>query len=115
MANTLHVEKPWGFFDQFTFNEISTVKIITVKPNQQLSLQSHQQRDEMWVTLDKGLIGDIADNKIGLTCYQQIFISKRTKHRLINNSDHDARVLEISFGHFDESDIIRYEDKYGRV
>jgi hypothetical protein len=24
-------------------------------------------------------------------------------------------VLEISFGDFDENDIVRYEDKYGRL
>jgi hypothetical protein len=25
------------------------------------------------------------------------------------------QVLELSYGEFDEADIVRYEDKYGRV
>ena len=34
------VEKPWGGFEQFTLNEISTVKILTIKPGQTFSLQN---------------------------------------------------------------------------
>ena len=37
-------------------------------------------------------------------------IKKGQKHRLIG----PGRVLEISFGDFDENDIIRYEDDYQR-
>ena len=36
---TSFVTKPWGQFEQFTHNEISTVKILTVNENQRLSLQ----------------------------------------------------------------------------
>ena len=40
----LHVDKPWGSFDQFSFNEKSTVKVLTCNPGHQLSLQKHQHR-----------------------------------------------------------------------
>jgi len=115
LNRTLRVKKPWGFFDQFTLNEPSTVKILTVNPHQRLSLQSHRQRQELWVFLDKDLIAEIDGRKTKFSPNEQAFISKGTEHRLINDSDHVARVLEISFGPFDENDIVRHEDDYGRV
>ena len=45
---TLIVKKPWGQFDQFTHNEISTVKIHSINPNSSLSLQYHNNRTEFW-------------------------------------------------------------------
>ena len=44
-----YIEKrPWGKFERFTQNEKSTVKIITVKVGEKLSLQYHKQRSEFW-------------------------------------------------------------------
>jgi mannose-1-phosphate guanylyltransferase len=43
-----------------------------------------------------------------------ISIPRRAKHRLEGMQD-DGIVLEISFGNFDESDIVRLEDDYKRV
>lgn len=44
----------------------------------------------------------------------EFIIDKETKHR-IEGLDKDAHVLEISFGEFDEKDIFRVEDDFGRV
>lgn len=110
---TLVVEKPWGKFEQYSLNEKSTVKIITVKKGEILSLQSHQLREEMWVTLDDGLIAEIGGKEIPLNKGDRVIIPKKTKHRI--RAEKKARFLEISFGEFDENDIKRYEDKYGRV
>ena len=38
------VERPWGRFEQFTLNEPTTVKTITVEPGHRLSLQRHEHR-----------------------------------------------------------------------
>lgn len=115
LEETIYVEKPWGFFHQFTHNEQSTVKVLTVNPDQQLSLQSHKKREEMWVFIDEGLIVEVDDKRVLSKPYHQIFIPKGSKHRATNNSMHTARILEISFSDFDENDVTRYEDKYGRV
>ena len=114
MKEPLVVEKPWGFFHQYTHNEISTVKIITVKPHEQLSLQSHQHRDELWIAIDGNMIAIVGEKHIPLAPLQQTFIPKKVKHRLINESNELIKILEISFGSFNETDIIRYDDKYGR-
>lgn len=103
-------ERPWGNFEQFTHNEQSTVKIITVKDQAKLSLQSHKNRDETWIILD-GQIKVVLDSQTFETKPGDRFEIKRNqKHRLIG----PGRVLEISHGIFDENDIKRYEDDFGR-
>lgn len=108
----LVVQKPWGKFSQYTHNEKTTVKIIEVKKGESLSLQSHRQRDELWVALDDGLIVEINGKKTRAKKGREFFIPRRAKHRL--SATKNARALEIAFGKFDEKDITRYEDKYGR-
>ena len=103
-------ERTWGKFAQFSHNDKSTVKIITVNNGAKLSLQSHKNRDEMWIVLD-GNIKIVLDDqtyetKPGVLCE----IKRVQKRRLIG----PGRFLEISDGNFDENDIIRYEDDFGR-
>jgi len=42
--------RPWGSFTLFALNEKCTVKILKVK--EQLSLQSHKNREEFWHVID---------------------------------------------------------------
>jgi mannose-6-phosphate isomerase-like protein (cupin superfamily) len=47
---------------------------------------------------------------------QSIEIPKRAKHRLANHSKSPLIIIEVQLGeNLDESDITRYEDKYGRA
>lgn len=110
-----HVSKPWGSFDQYTLNERSTVKILTINPGASTSLQSHRHRKEFWVALDKGIRVQIGREKILLQKGSNILVKKGAKHRLRCEGRLAARILEISFGEFSENDIVRYEDVYGRV
>lgn len=107
------VQKPWGKFEEFATNKKVTVKIITVKKGGILSLQSHNHRSEMWVALDDGLSAQVHGKKIKMKPGQIVRIPKKAKHRI--SSVKTARFLEISSGKFDENDIIRYSDIYGRV
>jgi mannose-6-phosphate isomerase len=113
MRKSLVVKKPWGNFKQYTLNEPSTVKIITVEPGQRLSKQSHRMRDELWIPLDEGTEMEIGDKKIHPKRDEEIWIPRNFAHR-ITAKDKRVKVLEISFGTFNEEDVIRYEDKYGR-
>jgi len=110
-----HVDKPWGSFDRYTLNEPSTVKILTIKPGATTSLQSHKRRREFWVALDKGIQIQIGDKEIPFRKGSSIIVEKGKRHRIRCDSKSDARILEISFGHFSENDIVRYDDEYGRV
>ena len=110
-----HVSKPWGSFDQYTLNERSTVKILTINPGASTSLQSHRHRKEFWVALDKGIRVQIGREEILLQKGSNILVKKGAKHRLQCEGRLAARIMEISFGEFSENDIVRYEDVYGRV
>lgn len=112
---SVKVEKPWGRFEQFTHNLPSTVKIITVAPGAILSRQYHHQRDELWVVLDAGAEVELGEDILHPEPEEKLFIPRETIHRLSAAGEEPVRVLEISFGEFDESDIVRLEDVYGRV
>lgn len=106
--------RPWGNFVQYAHNEKCTVKIIEVNPGQRLSYQSHEKRDELWVIIDRGLRVELDDRVIDTEPGDEIVIERNTKHRLSCIGE-KARLLEISFGDFDENDIKRFDDDYGRV
>lgn len=112
-AKIIQDNRPWGNFIQYAHNETCTVKIITVNPQQMLSKQLHQKRDELWVALDAGLQVEIDDKLFQSKPGDVFVIMKNTKHRL-SSPKKKGRVLEISFGNFDEADIQRFEDIYGR-
>ncbi|MBR9705153.1 cupin domain-containing protein [Candidatus Pacearchaeota archaeon] len=108
-----NVKRPWGNFKQFAFNEKCTVKVLTVNPHQELSLQKHKRRKEVWFFLTKGYVR-IGDNKFKVRKGDQVIIKKGQVHRAIARKN-QVMFLEISFGKFSEKDEIRLEDEYGRV
>ena len=111
---TFAIEKPWGRFEQFTHNEVSTVKIISINENSSLSLQYHNNRSEFWKIISGFPVVTIGENKISAKPGDEFNISKLEKHQ-IEAKDSAVQFLEIAYGDFDENDIVRLEDKYGRV
>lgn len=107
-------ERPWGHFRRFTDNVSSTVKIISLKPEAETSLQSHQKRSEFWRVLAGAGWVQIGESKKSVSVGDEIEIPVGTKHRLLGGPV-GLEILEISLGEVNENDIIRYEDKYGRV
>lgn len=111
---TLTVKKPWGQFDQFTHNEISTVKILFVNHGGSLSLQDHGHRTEFWRIISGHPIVTVGETKKNANPGDEFMIEKLQPHQLEAQGD-DVQVLEIAFGNFDEEDIVRIKDKYGRA
>ena len=107
--------RPWGKFLRFTSNEKSTVKIIEVNPGEILSLQSHRFRSEFWYVLQGSPTFVIGKRSKKYKAGQSAVIKKGVKHRISNTGKGVVRILEISTGRFDEKDIVRYEDIYGRI
>ena len=107
-------KRPWGGFEQFTINELSTVKILTVKAGKRFSLQFHNDRKEFWKFLDNPAMITLGKKTFKVKKGDEFFIDKKTNHR-IEALGKDVHVLEISFGKFDEKDIVRIEDDYGRL
>lgn len=113
------IYKPWGSFENLKTDKNWHIKIIDVLKGKRLSLQSHKLRDELWITLNgqgEAFVENLESRKIfshKLKVGDKIFIPRRAKHRLATISA--LKIVEISFGKFDENDIERYEDDFGRV
>lgn len=109
--------RPWGFYKSTLLAEHVQSKIITVFPKGELSLQKHRRREEHWIII-KGE-GKIVLEETILNVEQgrYIYIPKGCKHKVINSSKTENLIFaEVQLGdYFGEDDIIRYEDKYGRV
>jgi len=106
--------RPWGSFERFTLNEQSTVKIITVSPGEAFSLQTHAHRSEFWrITAGSGsvIVGGLTHEA---TVGETYFIPQGSTHRA-EAGPQGLAFLEIALGEFDEGDITRLEDKYGRA
>jgi mannose-6-phosphate isomerase-like protein (cupin superfamily) len=112
---SVRVEKAWRTFEQYSHNLPTTVKIITVDPGGILSSQYHYHRDELWVVLDPGAKVELGDEVLHPTPGEKLYIPRETVHRLCCVGEQPVRILEVSFGEFDEDDIIRLEDVYGRI
>jgi mannose-6-phosphate isomerase-like protein (cupin superfamily) len=109
--------KPWGYYRNLTKGNGCLVKKIVIFPNEMTSLQSHAHRREHWYVVS----GDGAI-VVGELNYQfnpgdSIDIDAGVKHRIVNVSQRENLIIiEIQQGSpCSEEDIIRYEDKYGRV
>ena len=108
--------RPWGNYTILVKSKDFLIKKIVVNPQGFLSYQSHDYRSEHWVIIE-GKATVIINNK---TYYkiknENIFISKKAKHRVLNESKTKKLMLiEVQTGiKFLESDIKRYSDIYGR-
>lgn len=108
--------RPWGHFELLHDSEECKIKILKVNPKQKLSLQKHKHRDEHWVVIEGVATVTIGESAHTLEKNQSIKILRETKHSLENLEDVDLLVLEMQTGdYFGEDDIIRYEDRYGRM
>jgi len=108
--------RPWGHYDVLLDTDYCKVKQITVKPNQRLSYQRHEKREEYWTIVKGQATVTLNDKKIALSEGQQIHIPQHANHRIANKSSEPLIFIEIQRGsYFGEDDIIRIEDDYGRV
>jgi mannose-6-phosphate isomerase-like protein (cupin superfamily) len=106
--------RPWGEFRQFTTGQAVTVKILTVRAGQRLSLQTHEKRSEFWRVMSGAPLITVGEQTVTAAPGDEFDIPKGTVHR-IEATHEDAQLLEIATGEFDENDITRIEDAYGRA
>jgi mannose-1-phosphate guanylyltransferase/mannose-6-phosphate isomerase len=108
------VTRPWGAFKQYAHNRECTVSLMTVRPGQRLSLQSHAGRAELWIALDDGAVVQVGENERVCRAGDEFWIPANEKHRLACQGDKPVRVLEVAFGNWQQDDIQRYDDDYQR-
>lgn len=110
-------QRPWGFYKTTVMNDYFQSKVICVNPKSQLSLQSHNHREEHWIVAHGIGTVQVDQSVIDVKCGSSIFIPKGCKHRLTNTDEKESLIItEVQIGdYFGEDDIHRYEDIYGRV
>lgn len=108
-------ERPWGNYRILDQGEITCVKVLRVYPKKQLSLQTHKLRKEVWFPTTTGLQAIIGEELIDLLPFERYEIEAGTPHRLINPTEVTLEVIELMLGVYDEEDIERLEDDFGRA
>ena len=114
MIDIYHENRPWGSFERFTKETPSTVKLITIKKGESLSLQYHKNRQEFWHVVKGTPTVTIGDKEVSGKVGDEFFVEKEIKHCIAAPID-EVVFLEIAFGSFDENDIVRLRDQYGRA
>jgi len=110
------VHRPWGSFTVLEDAADCKVKRLVVKPGHVLSLQLHHRRSEHWTVVDGTAKVRIGERELLLNSNESAYIPMNTVHRLENPTDKDVHLIEVQCGeYFGEDDIVRLEDRYGRV
>ncbi|MBU0455547.1 MAG: phosphomannose isomerase type II C-terminal cupin domain [Pseudomonadota bacterium] len=108
-------ERPWGNYKTLSLEKGYRVKILTVNPSGQLSLQKHQHRSEHWVIVAGEPTITIEESVETHHANESFFVPKGTLHRIENFTKKTVVIVEVQVGDYlGEDDIIRYADVYGR-
>ncbi len=105
--------KPWGKYIILEKNKGYWIKKLFVSRGKKISLQSHQDRSEIWSVLSGKIEAIKGKTSYFLETGEFIEINKKQKHRIIALKD--SWILEVAFGKVREKDIVRYKDDYGRI
>jgi mannose-6-phosphate isomerase-like protein (cupin superfamily) len=109
------VSRPWGNFRVIETQEAFQIKQLTVLPDSRLSLQSHEFRAEHWFVIQGCARVEVDGRILELIPGESIQIPLQSRHRVTAIGETSLVFIEIQTGtSFDEDDIIRYEDDYGR-
>lgn len=109
-------ERPWGMYEVLDEGLGYKVKRIEVKPDQRLSLQSHEKRSEHWVIVSGEAIVTVGEKEIHLQANEDVLIPAKTKHRVANPGKELLVFIEVQCGSYlGEDDIHRFEDDYHRA
>ena len=108
--------RPWGNYKNFFKGENFLLKELTVNKMSSISLQKHHHRAEHW-TVIRGKPKITVGKKIFFKkTNESVFIPKGSIHRIENVYKETIKIVEAQLGSvLKETDIIRYQDIYGRV
>jgi len=110
------VYRPWGKYDSVDNGKSYQVKRITVKPGAKLSLQMHHHRAEHWIVVSGTAKVTLGKDEIMLSENQSTYIPLGVTHALENPGKIPLELIEVQSGSYlGEDDIVRFEDKYGRI
>jgi mannose-1-phosphate guanylyltransferase len=112
----LTVARPWGTYTVLQDSARFKIKRVEVKPGASLSLQMHHHRNEHWVVVSGTALVVNGEATLTLKTNESTYIPAGHKHRLENPGQEKLVIIEVQVGDYlGEDDIVRFEDRYGRV
>ena len=109
-------QRPWGYYTVLLEEPGYKIKKYVVNPGQSVSLQLHKKRSEHWVVITGTAHVQRGKKFLKIRAGESAFIPVKTKHRVANYGKSALEVIEVQNGKYlEEDDIVRFDDKYGRV
>ncbi|OGG80052.1 hypothetical protein A3A39_03095 [Candidatus Kaiserbacteria bacterium RIFCSPLOWO2_01_FULL_54_13] len=110
--------RPWGSYFGWDSGKRWNLKTVYIRPGKRLSLQYHRGRSEHWILVEGDATATIQSPSGLMETYplrlgESFRVGKGAVHRL--ESKRGGVIVEVALGHFDEEDIVRLEDDYGRA
>jgi mannose-6-phosphate isomerase-like protein (cupin superfamily) len=110
------VYRPWGKYDSVDAGPRYQVKRITVLPGAKLSVQMHHHRAEHWIVVSGTASVTLDGQDHLLTENESIYLPVGAVHALENPGKIPLELIEVQVGSYlGEDDIVRLQDRYGRV
>ena len=108
--------RPWGKYINLYSGKGFLVKELVINPKSSISLQKHHHRSEHWTVTSGRPKITINKKKFFKNTNETAFIPKGATHRIENPFNRAVKIIEVQTGPIlKETDIIRFEDIYGRV
>ena len=108
--------RPWGNYVNLFEGKNFLVKELTVNSKSSISLQKHNFRSEHWMITDGKPLITINKKKFYRKADESVFVPRGAIHRIQNNFKKPVKIIEVQIGSIlKETDIIRFQDIYGRV
>ena len=114
--NNREDHRPWGYYQILSDEPDHKVKRIVIYPGKRLSLQRHKLRTEHWYIVSGEAIVTLDSRQIPLETGHAVDIPNEAAHRIMNPGTENLVLIEVQTGdNFDEDDIVRLEDDFGRA
>ena len=108
--------RPWGRYTNLFNGKEFLIKELFVKSKGILSLQKHYHRAEHWLITQGNPKITLNKNIFNKKPNEHIFIPLEAIHRIQNPGKKPVKIMEAQVGSIlKETDIVRYQDVYGRV
>ena len=116
MTSLEHDERPWGSYTVLEDAPDHKVKRIDVLPGKRLSYQKHTKRSEHWFVVQGSGLVTLDGVDVVVQAGTAIDIPLGAAHRIANAGEELLVFIEVQHGEsFDEDDIVRLEDDFGRA
>ena len=108
--------RPWGEYFSWDSGRGWNLKTLYIKRGKRVSLQYHHHREEWWLLVSGDAQATVHDangkSTVALKKGEVFRVARKQIHRL--SSKNGGVLVEVAYGDFDEKDIVRLDDDYGR-